>query len=35
MDEKINKLTTNHAKKYQDIKNYYNEITQTNFDIIS
>jgi Sec-independent protein translocase protein TatA len=27
-------LTTRHCKKYTDIKNYYNEIINTNMDII-
>jgi len=27
-------LTQKHAKKYNDIKNYYQEITNTNLDII-
>lgn len=30
----IKELTEKHAKKYQDIKNYYQEITNTNLDII-
>lgn len=30
----IKELTSKHAKKYNDIKNYYQEITSTNLDII-
>jgi septal ring factor EnvC (AmiA/AmiB activator) len=30
----IKELTQKHAKKYNDIKNYYQEITNTNLDII-
>lgn len=30
----IKELTTKHAKKYSDIKAYYQEITNTNLDII-
>jgi hypothetical protein len=30
----IKELTSKHAKKYSDIKNYYQEITNTNLDII-
>ena len=30
----IKELTQKHAKKYSDIKNYYQEITNTNLDII-
>lgn len=30
----IKELTSKHAKKYADIKNYYQEITNTNLDII-
>ena len=33
-DEAIKELTLKHAKKYAEIKNYYNEITNTNMDII-
>lgn len=33
-DEKIKKLTTEHTKKYSDIKAYYTEITATNLDLI-
>jgi len=31
----IEALKTKHAKKYQDIRDYYNEITRTNIDMIS
>jgi len=33
-DDKIKKLTTEHTKKYSDIKAYYTEITATNLDLI-
>ena len=33
-DTAIKELTTKHAKKYTEIKNYYTEITATNLDII-
>jgi DNA-binding ferritin-like protein (Dps family) len=33
-DEKIKKLTTEHNKKYSDIKTYYTEITATNLDLM-
>ena len=33
-DQKIKKLTTQHTKKYSDIKAYYTEITATNLDLI-
>ena len=33
-DDKIKKLTTQHTKKYSDIKAYYTEITATNLDLI-
>jgi len=33
-DAAIKELTTKHAKKYAEIKNYYTEITATNLDII-
>lgn len=33
-NEAIKALTQKHSKKYQDIKNYYQEITNTNLDII-
>jgi growth arrest-specific protein 8 len=33
-DEKIKKLTSEHTKKYSDIKAYYTEITATNLDLI-
>ena len=33
-DEKIKRLTTEHTKKYSDIKAYYTEITATNLDLI-
>jgi hypothetical protein len=31
---RIKELTQTHDKKYKDIKNYYQEITNTNLDII-
>lgn len=33
-NQAIKELTQKHAKKYADIKNYYQEITNTNLDII-
>ena len=33
-DTAIEQLTTKHTQKYNDIKQYYQEITNTNFDII-
>lgn len=33
-DDKIKKLTTEHTKKYSDIKAYYTQITATNLDLI-
>lgn len=33
-NQAIKDLTGKHAKKYADIKNYYQEITNTNLDII-
>jgi len=33
-NQAIKELTNKHAKKYADIKNYYQEITNTNLDII-
>ena len=33
-NQAIKDLTQKHAKKYNDIKNYYQEITNTNLDII-
>lgn len=33
-NQAIKELTAKHAKKYNDIKNYYQEITNTNLDII-
>lgn len=33
-DSAINELTLKHKKKYDEIKNYYNEITNTNLDVI-
>ena len=33
-NQAIKELTSKHAKKYADIKNYYQEITNTNLDII-
>lgn len=33
-NEAIKALTQKHSKKYNDIKNYYQEITNTNLDII-
>lgn len=33
-DEKIKKLTSEHTKKYSDIKAYYTQITATNLDLI-
>jgi len=33
-NQAIKDLTTKHARKYADIKNYYQEITNTNLDII-
>ena len=34
-DLAIKELTAKHAKKYADIKTYYQEITNTNLDIIN
>ena len=33
-NEKISALTDEHLKRYNDIKNYYQEITNTNLDLI-
>ena len=33
-DAEIEELTAKHAKKYEEIKTFYNEITTTNIDII-
>lgn len=33
-NQAINKLTKDHEAKYANIKNYYQEITQTNLEII-
>ena len=33
-DAHIDQLTKSHAKKYDDIKHYYGDITNTNLDII-
>ena len=33
-DTAIEELTAKHTQKYNDIKAYYQEITNTNFDII-
>ena len=33
-NQAIKDLTAKHARKYADIKNYYQEITNTNLDII-
>lgn len=33
-DEAIKQLTHKHAQKYEAIKNYYSEITNTNLDLI-
>ena len=33
-NEKIDKLTVNHLKKYQEIKTYYADITAQNLDLI-
>jgi hypothetical protein len=33
-DEAIKTLTHKHAQKYEAIKNYYSEITNTNLDLI-
>lgn len=33
-DQAIEELTAKHTQKYNDIKSYYQEITNTNFDII-
>ena len=30
----IHELTTKHSQKYEAIKNYYSEITNTNLDLI-
>jgi len=34
-DAQINRLTTHHAKKYTEMINYFNDITQTNVEIIN
>ena len=33
-DNKIQAIVKEHQKKYQDIKNYYSDITATNLDLI-
>lgn len=33
-DLKIGNIKKEHHKKYQDIKNYYSDITATNLDLI-
>ena len=33
-DNKIQAMVKEHQKKYQDIKNYYSDITATNLDLI-
>ena len=33
-DTAIEELTAKHTQKYNDIKSYYQDITNTNFDII-
>ena len=33
-DQRISQLTKEHQKKYQEIKNYYSDITATNLDLI-